>query len=441
MATYTWSYSMVVNGQTVSFDVVYDDSALSDNITITATAGSLNVNALWFSDGDANAGDYGTTALSKSDNSLNMNGSGETWDGYQKISSAGLTSTPPDSFIDASGSHNSFTITADATFLAAFADAGENLTLGVRATSVNGGGSIKAVDDEPDVDDGEIDTVIATDDDPACGVEGLVKVTGNVLDNDTDSLAHDLDITHVNDIALSTLDPTPDGTVYEFAITDGILKIDAETGAFEFTYTGPGLPVGEHWDGSFTYTITDGDDTNDSDDSDHTATVDLCIDAAAGSQGYWANHDASGPQANDWDIAENTSFETYFGVAGPYSSGQWDITNPVNGSGALVADITLRQSLDIAQGGSGGQNHLASEATVALLNFLDEDMNDAFVTAYIYQRANFAAADAQAADDLSGFTDAQILADLKTQVQDAFAGAGDAYSTIELTNLLLATHE
>jgi hypothetical protein len=148
MATYTWSYSMVVNGQSVAFDVKYDDTLVSNNITITATAGSLNVNALWFSNGDGVANDYGPTTLSKSDNSLNMNGSGETWDGYQKISSAGLTSTPPDSFIDASGGHSSFSITAGADFLEAFAAEGADLILGVRATSVNGGGSIKAVDDD-----------------------------------------------------------------------------------------------------------------------------------------------------------------------------------------------------------------------------------------------------------------------------------------------------
>ena len=60
----------------------------------------------------------------------------------------------------------------------------------------------------------------------------MVKVTGNVLTNDTDSLDHDLNIAHVNGTLLSDLDGAPDGTVYEFAITGGMLKIDAETGDF-----------------------------------------------------------------------------------------------------------------------------------------------------------------------------------------------------------------
>jgi hypothetical protein len=456
MATYTWSYSMLVNGQTVSFDVVYDDSLASNNITITATAGSLNVNALWFSDGDSTAGEYGTTALAKSDNSLNMNGSGETWDGYQKISSAGLTSTPPDSYIDAAGGHSSFSITADATFLAAFADAGENLTLGVRATSVNGGGSIKAVDDEPDVDDGEVDTVIAVDDDPACGVEGLVPITGNVLDNDTDSLAHDLDITHVNGTALLTLDPTPDGDWYEFAITDGTLKINAETGAFEFTYTGPDLPVGApDWEGSFTYTITDGDDSNDSPESDHTATVSLCVDAAGASHGYWVNHDFSGSEGFAGAVGA-TTFDDFFHLDdGPVVDDQaaprtWvDKTGGGPGLGTPFDDLSFLQAVSFGNGAGGGGDttapviagafdDLTREAATAVLNYYDADSSDAFVTAYIYQR-NLDDNDGNA---LNNPTDAVgVLADLKAQVQATFDSAAGAYTVDELAALLHATHE
>jgi hypothetical protein len=550
-------------GDIKTFDFVYDGLVLQINaidmgdgtvrFEITCLEGSADINALYWHDDVADGANVNLGG------SLNMNGTGEDWDGAYKLSSAGIgplgeakptylqegesyvldltlswadldtlgvratsTSTAggsikgvdgepdityaPDISVDdaacvVEGSTTTFTInlsqaydydieifyetqggtatedsdfagTSGSVIIAAgqtsttvdvvttddgeIEDADEHFTLNLTAAKVNldddadfeldlttkitddsGEGCIEDNDDTPP----PVDTVVANNDDPDCGVEGRVKVTGNVLTNDTDSLTHDLDITHVNGTALLTLDPTPVGTVYEFAITGGTLKIDAETGAFEFTYDNIGnpLPVGGEWEGSFTYTVTDGDDDNDSDDSVHTATVDLCVDAAAGSQGYWASHDGSGPQANDWDIDQNTSFETYFGVTGRYS-GQWDITNPVNGSAGLVADITLRQSLDIAQGGPG-ENHLASEATTTLLNFLDEDMNDAFVTAYIYQRANFASADLQAADDLSGYTDAQILADLKLQVQDAFAGAADAYSMNELTDLLLATHE
>ena len=68
-------------------------------------------------------------------------------------------------------------------------------------------------------------------------------------------------------------------------------------------------------------------------------------------------------------------------------------------------------------------------------------MNDAFVTAYIYQRAHHASADAGAANDLTGLTDAQILADLKQQVQDTFSGVDNSYAKAELADLLKLTHE
>jgi hypothetical protein len=157
-----------------------------------------------------------------------------------------------------------------------------------------------------------------------------------------------------------------------------------------------------------------------------------------GSPGYWLGHDGS-PQGNDWDIAQDTSFETYFGVSGPYS-GNWDTDPPVNGSGTTVADITFHEALELSNG-DGGQNLLAKEATTAVLNWSDEDFNNAFVAAYIYQRAHHASADSDAANNLSGYTDAQILDDLKQQVFDSFTGAQDAYTIPELSDLLKLTHE
>ncbi len=321
---------------------------------------------------------------------------------------------------------------------------------------MNGGGSIKAVDDEPDVDDGEIDTVIATDDDPACGVEGLVKVTGNVLANDTDSLAHDLDITHVNGIALSTLDPTPDGTVYEFAITGGTLKIDAETGAFEFTYTGPDLPVGApHWEGSFTYTITDGDDANDSPESDHTATVELCVQAAAGSHGYWGG--GSNPVSEGFAAAVGaTTFDDFFhlddgAVINDQSAPRTWVDKSTGGPGVgdPFDDLSFSQAIKFGNGaGAGGDttapviagpfDDLTREAATAVLNYYDADSSDAFVTAYIYQR-NLDDNDGNA---LNNPTDSlSVLADLKAQVQATYDGAAGAYTVDELAGLLHLTHE
>ncbi len=95
--------------------------------------------------GDSNAD--GTIKLLSKDNSLNMNGTGIVWDGYDKISDTGLTGTE----------HNgSNLLTAGNTYTYSYSrDQGVEIesllaqgvvVLGIRATSVNGTGGIKAVD-------------------------------------------------------------------------------------------------------------------------------------------------------------------------------------------------------------------------------------------------------------------------------------------------------
>ncbi|WP_256094054.1 Ig-like domain-containing protein, partial [Microcystis aeruginosa] len=105
----------------------------------------MDLNAFWWSNGDSNAD--GTIRLLSKDNSLNMNGTGIVWDGYDKISDTGLTGTE----------HNgSNLLTAGNTYTYSYSkDQGVEIesllaqgvvTLGVRATSVNGTGGIKVVD-------------------------------------------------------------------------------------------------------------------------------------------------------------------------------------------------------------------------------------------------------------------------------------------------------
>jgi hypothetical protein len=80
MAAYTWDFGSDAEG--LKFSVVYDSD--TGAFTITVLTGALNVNALYWSDGDnVNSID---TALSgftgaKSESSLNMNGTGEVFDG------------------------------------------------------------------------------------------------------------------------------------------------------------------------------------------------------------------------------------------------------------------------------------------------------------------------------------------------------------------------
>jgi hypothetical protein len=160
-------------------------------------------------------------------------------------------------------------------------------------------------------------------------------------------------------------------------------------------------------------------------------------DKIAKSQGFWSTHDGA-PNANEADVALNTSFETFFGVNSNWdTTAPYDVTPPIAG----LADITFQQAIDL---GGGGQNLLAREAVTAVLNLQENDLagvSASFQEWYIYERANFASADLDAADDLTGFTAAQILADLQQQVQDAMAGAADAYTVSELNTLLLLTHE
>ena len=139
--TYIWEYGDTT--QALWFTASYN--TVTNQWTVDMKKGSMDLNALWWSNGDSNAD--GTIKLLSKDNSLNMNGTGIVWDGYDKISDTGLTGTE----------HNgSNLLTAGNTYTYSYSrDQGVEIesllaqgvvTLGVRATSVNGTGSIKAVD-------------------------------------------------------------------------------------------------------------------------------------------------------------------------------------------------------------------------------------------------------------------------------------------------------
>jgi hypothetical protein len=143
----------VLAGSGVSVRVVVDTQA--DTFTLTVDQGSLDVNALWF------AHDlYAPTSpvrLVKSDNSLNMNGTGETWDDYAKLSSTGLGSegTAKATYLTVDDAPLVLTFAdliakgmdaALLAFLGENAEAWTDLTVGLRATSVNGTSSVKLVD-------------------------------------------------------------------------------------------------------------------------------------------------------------------------------------------------------------------------------------------------------------------------------------------------------
>ncbi|MBE9263492.1 calcium-binding protein [Microcystis sp. LEGE 00066] len=139
--TYIWEYGDTT--QALWFTASYN--TVTNQWTVDMKKGSMDLNAFWWSNGDSNAD--GTIRLLSKDNSLNMNGTGIVWDGYDKISDTGLMGTE----------HNgSNLLTAGNTYTYSYSkDQGVEIesllaqgvvTLGVRATSVNGTGGIKAVD-------------------------------------------------------------------------------------------------------------------------------------------------------------------------------------------------------------------------------------------------------------------------------------------------------
>lgn len=69
------------------YDVIYD--TVLNRWSVVMKKGSMDLNALWWSNN--NATQDSPISLAKSDNSLNMNGTGIVWDGYQKLSDTGLT--------------------------------------------------------------------------------------------------------------------------------------------------------------------------------------------------------------------------------------------------------------------------------------------------------------------------------------------------------------
>src|SRR4029079_19778431 len=164
MTIYTWDFGSADAG--LQFIIEWDD--LQQEFTVTSLTGSFDLNALWFSNGDTTSDGY---TLVKSDNSLNMNGTNTVWDDgtstaetfvwydYAKRASTVLGSDGTDkvSFIS-DGETQTFTpadfglTTLDlTTFDPTIYD-----TLGVRATSVNGTGAIKWVDETPDTGQGPL---------------------------------------------------------------------------------------------------------------------------------------------------------------------------------------------------------------------------------------------------------------------------------------------
>lgn len=136
MASYQWDLSQQVNGSDFVIRITVD--TVSGELKIEGISGSGDINALWL---DYAGGDNTTSLALKA---LNMNGTGIVWDDLAVLSSAGL---------GPAGTEKATFLTEGETLTYSLSDLGfgsiedwSEVTFGVRATSVNGGGSVKLVD-------------------------------------------------------------------------------------------------------------------------------------------------------------------------------------------------------------------------------------------------------------------------------------------------------
>ena len=132
-------FTISQNGFVLSVEAI-DLGNGDTQFNITSLAGKGDLNAIWWSDNDSIVD--GTVTLSKSDNSLNMNGTGVVWDGYEYVSSTGLGK--------AGETKTTFITQGETLSFTADVDFSDLTVLGIRATSVNGGDSIKGVDQNAD---------------------------------------------------------------------------------------------------------------------------------------------------------------------------------------------------------------------------------------------------------------------------------------------------
>lgn len=421
----------MATGDIKTFDYIYSGLTLQINaidngdgttkFIVSCISGAADINALYWNDGvaDGNNFDLGT----KKDNSLNMNGTGEDWDGGVKVSSTGLGSE---------GTAKPSYLTTGETYVLNVSVNWATLdTLGVRATSTStAGGSIKGVDGDAVVT--ECPHVHIND-------VTVAEEAGNAVFTVTIEKAYLYDVvisyTTANGTAGSSDYTTTSGTVTILAghtsattsisvpILDDTAPEPTENFYVNLTGATAVLP-GDDLD--VTECIADNQGIGTITDTDVVAPPPPPISSLGLSHGYWKEHDGTGPQGNDWNVATSTSFESIFGDHTAQGFGKWDIEPPYDTDGApykignanqaVVDDINFSTAFDL---GGGGQNGLAREAVAAYLNAIDEGNVDNGGTEYNY-----------------AYSAAQVVA----MVQDAFDDSA-GLTMAEVTALLLASHD
>ncbi len=253
MTTYNWEFGSL--DAAVHFTITYEtEGTEAGSFTVFCDKGSFNLGALWFSDGDPTK-DFGTalTTLTKSDNSLNMNGTSTVWADDGSTTQEKIVwddyAKPLSSTLITEGSTVSVTLSDTdqgqlADFIKNLADHPENnFVLGVRSTSVNGtSDGFKWVDTQPEIVTNQApiannDTLTATEDTP------ITYTAAQLLGNDTDDGSHDaLHIESVTSGTGGTAVLNSDGTVtftpnadfngtanFTYTVSDGLLTSAAAT--------------------------------------------------------------------------------------------------------------------------------------------------------------------------------------------------------------------
>ena len=372
---YTFSFGGV--NEALWFDVSYN--TVTNRWTVVMKKGSMDLNALWWS--NANSTQDGSISLSKSDNSLNMNGTGVVWDGYGKISDTGLTGKDHNgsSLLTAGNTYTYAYTTSQGINFESLLAAG-TVTLGVRATSVNGSGGIKEVNSGWDAfipntpvnvaPVGVNDAGYATE---AGGINNGTlgsNATGNVLTNDTDV---DGPIKTVSAVRTGGIENSGTAGIVGSALsgTYGSLTLNAD-GTYTYVIDNSKaavqtLKAGGTLAESFNYTVSDGSlsDTavlaititgaNDNATISVNGTPDTAVSEAGGlANGSPGDSSASGDlDLSDVDGGE-ALFQTPLSLAGTYgdftfnaSSGGWGYTlnDADSDTQALTAGQTTTDSL------------------------------------------------------------------------------------------------
>ncbi len=364
-ATLTWSFGNATSA--VQFTVQFNTA--TSMWTVNMQRGSMDLNALWWSNEDSTKN--GQFTLAGKDNSLNMNGTNIVWDGYDKISDTGIQQ---DGWYLTAGTIKTFAMTAE-TGSAAF-NPYTFSTLGVRATSINGGGDgIKAVGRSPVIN--QAPTAV-NDSGTALEAGGInnssagSNATGNVLANDAAGAIIGSSVVDTTTVTSVRTGATEGGGTAgtlgsQLQGQYGKLTLNAN-GTYTYSIDNDNLTVqalsaGGTLSESFNYTMADSIGQTDiavlaisitGANDNATITVNGTPDTAVTEAGGEANGTPADPFASgDLDVSDvdsgEATFQTPVSLAGTYgdftfnaSTGVWSYT--LNNADADTQALTAGQS-------------------------------------------------------------------------------------------------